>query len=157
MKTRSKKIATALAIILVLLSLSIASTPWPPDAEAGYASRTTTDSWGDKITITANYNIGGGHVDYKAVSGKATVKFFGITLGCYICTIKTFYIYLKCYDSAGNVIKSYSRTYYPSRTTYSKSVSVPAGTTRIYAKMSAKFLLLISPFPTRTLSLSLYA
>ncbi len=166
-----KRLTAALMIVLVWLSFSLASTPsWdghtlnlegPPLAEAAYGNRKRTDSWGDAIQITANYNIGGGHIDFKAVSGKNGVKIssygIGYTLGVPITRIKRAYVYVKCYNAAGTVIKRYSRSYSLSRSSWRKTVSVPAGTTRIYAKMSVKFLLLISPFPTRTLSTSLYA
>jgi len=159
METRNKKkITTALAIILILISISASIAP---GVEAGYGSRKRSDSWGDTIRITANYNIGGGHVDYQAVSGKNGVKVsytgIGYTVGYYIARIIRYEVRLKCYDASGSVIKNYRRTYSMRKGKYTKSISVPAGTVRVYAYMKVKFQLLISPFPTRSLSLSLYA
>jgi hypothetical protein len=161
MMTTRKKLLTVLTIVLVFVSLSAASII--PGVEAGYARRKRTDSWGDSIQITANYNIGGGHVDYQSRAGKYGVKIsdsgIGFTIGYYIARIQRVYVYLKCYNSAGVVIKRYSRTYYMKSGSHTKTVSVPSGTVRIYARMSTRFVLLSARlgFPTRTLSLSLYA
>jgi len=163
-ETKTKKrVTVVLSIIMIWLSMSLLATPFPPKAIADYGHREKTDSWGDTIQIVSNYNNAGGHVDYKAVAGKVGIKIstygIGYTVGYYKCRIVKFYVYLKCYDSAGNVIKSYRKTYYPNRGSYSKSVSVPAGTDRVYAKISVKFQLLYYRlgYPTKTLSLSLYS
>lgn len=158
-----KRVTVALTIILIWLTMSMTATPFPPKAIAEYGHRERTDSWGDAIQIVSNYNIAGGHIDFKAVSAKNGIKIttygIGYTLGTYIARITRFYIYVKCYDSSGNILKYYRRTYYPNRGSYRKTVSVPAGTVRVKSYMSVKFQLLLVRFnfPTRTLSMSLYS
>ena len=158
---KQKRLNTLTVLTTILLAVIVFTSSVAPGVEAGYGSRMRTDSWGDAIRITANYNIAGGHVDYQAVSGKNGIKVsysgIGYTLGVYIARILRYEVRLKCYNSAGNVIKDYRRTYSIRRSKYTKTVSVPSGTVRIKAYMKVKFQLLISPFPTRSLSLSLYA
>jgi len=163
-ETKTKKrVTVVLSIIMIWLSMSLLATPFPPKAEAKYGHREKTDSWGDSIQIVSNYNIAGGHVDYKAVAGKVGIRVstygIGYTVGYYRARIIKFYVYLKCYDSAGNVIKSYRKTYYPNKGSYRKTVSVPSGTVKCYSKISVKFQLLYFRlgYPTKTLSLSLYS
>jgi len=162
LKTK-KRVTVALSITLIVISLSLIVNQFPPEAEAAYGTRKRTDSWGDKIQINSNYNIGGGAIDFIATSGKngfkITIFGVGFDLGSYIARIRKFYISVKCYDANGNVLKSYRRTYYPNRATYRRGVSVPAGTVRVRSYMSVRFQLLIIRFglPTRTLSVSLYS
>jgi len=161
-KTRNK-VKYALAIVLIWLSFSLTATNWPPEALADYGHRERTDGWGDAIQIVSNYNIRGGHVDFKAVASKSGIRLstygIGYTLGTSRARITKFYIYVKCYNAKGQVIKYYRKTYYPKRGSYRKSVRVPRGTVRIKSKIKVRFQLLMVRFnlPTKNLGLSLYS